>query len=427
MLSPTQPRIAVLLGAAALVLTVSKLGWTQQQEADAWQQAMQGPPGMLVSYEQPAEAPSPTPATPVRPEVPSGPVPAGVPQGESVPYYGGGCAGCGRGILAVAVEDPSAENYRHCWPGRKPCIDCEAKTPLGRVCCALHDCICCPDPCYMGQWISPANAAFFVPDARPKTHQRVRFASATHIIFPDRAEFFWAQQGSLGPGLNNAGTALGVSGETAVSYGELSMYTEAATEKAAFFTTITYRDYDPTYSKVGSGFADISLGTKSLLFDCELVQLTYQMITFIPSGNPLKGLGTGHVTLEPSLLLTLKLTPDMYLQGQIAESIPTSGTPAYKGSLLHTHWSLNTVLWRKQKDVPLIGTFEVNTWSFQSGAYTDPILGERPSSGYTYISMGPGVRMVICEKIDFVIGTAFATNEQHWAASFFRTEFRWRY
>src|SRR5262249_49932089 len=139
---------------------------------------------------------------------------------------------------------------------------------------------------------------------------------------------------------------------------------------------IPYRSLDPedpTYAHA-AGFADMIIGTKALFFDCELLQMAFVFKTYIPVGNFTKGIGTAHVSLEPSLLMALKLTPDTYLQAQLAEWIPLGGDPNYSGAILHYHISLNQVLWRILPDVPLIGTLEFNGYSFQDGQFTDPVL-----------------------------------------------------
>src|SRR5262249_44573415 len=148
----------------------------------------------------------------------------------------------------------------------------------------------------------------------------------------------------------------------------------------------------------GAGFGDMALGTKTLLCDCELMQFSMMMKTYLPLGNAFKGAGTGHLTLEPSLLFAVKLTDDCYIQGQFSEWIPIGGDPNYAGSVFHTHFSVNDVLYRFGPDFPLVGTFETNTFSFQDGAYTDPVLGPYQSaSKMTYVSLGPGLRLMFCD------------------------------
>ena len=319
-----------------------------------------------------------------------------------------------------------------CVPGRKGCNHIEAHTMVGRFFGALYECLCCPDPCYQPSWIPEANAAFFQEFARPQTMTRIRDDNGIDMVLMDRAEFFWAQDNGKGagppaptftphhtattptttttrvftppgrpPGLTGPVSAGAVFGrppglgtvaaarahphaihsaaashnllaQTSLNYNQLSLYQEVATARASFFVEIPYRYVAPALSPTAAGFSDMNLGTKSLLLDCELLQLTFQFKTFLPVGNPLNGLGTGHVSLEPSLLASLRLTPSAYMQGQVAEWIPLGGDPNYAGSLIHYHTSLNQVLYRLTPDSPLIGTMEFNGWSFQGGGYTDP-------------------------------------------------------
>ncbi|MCA1684566.1 MAG: hypothetical protein LC745_00990 [Planctomycetia bacterium] len=173
-----------------------------------------------------------------------------------------------------------------------------------------------------------------------------------------------------------------------------------------------------------AGFSDLYLGTKSLLLDCELMQLTFQFKTFLPTGNAAKGLGSGHVSLEPSLLTSVRLASETYLQGQLAEWIPIAGDQGFAGSILHYHLSLNHGLYKFTPDVPVIGTLEFNGWSFQSGAYTDPVIGPQKSSGFSYFSVGPGLRTSVCNNLDFGVGLAFPLTDPHWGNPLIRTELR---
>ena len=41
--------------------------------------------------------------------------------------------------------------------------------------------------------------------------------------------------------------------------------------------------------------------------------------------------------------------------------------------------------------------------------------------------MGPGVRLSVCNKIDFGLGSAFAVSRDRYAGQWLRTELRWRF
>ena len=236
-----------------------------------------------------------------------------------------------------------------------------------------------------------------------------------------------------------------------VFYQDLGLYTEGAADRFSFFVEAPYRHVSPQTADVNfalnpvqvpcrhSNFADMNVGTKAMLLDCELIQITFQFKTFIPTGDFTNGLGTAHVSLEPSLLFNLRLSPKDYLQGQFAYWIPIGGDPVYQGNIFHFHLSCNHVLCCPCPGLRLIGTVEVNEWSVCNGAFTatdflagDPANGNRLSpvaapAVSTMASAGPGVRLFICDKIDLGVGTAFAFTTDHWAKELIRAEFRWRF
>jgi hypothetical protein len=356
-----------------------------------------------------------------------------------------GCSTCGSGLLgAPSGHGGCASCGDGCYPGRNNdycCCDCEGW--FGRVFCSLYECVCCPDPCYEPRWLPVADSAFFLDAARPVTQMRLRWDSAFDVKHPDRAEYFWPRQrtdpSQLGGGIGKGPTGIA----RTVDYQELSLYTEAAAGAFGLSVEVPYRHLEPEPSglpagtvKGASGFADMNIATKAMLIDCELLQLTFQFKTFIPTGNFTRGLGTGHVSLEPSLLFNIKLTPDWYVQGQLAYWIPLGGDPGYQGNIFHSHLSLNHILARPIPGLVFVGVLEFNEWSVLGGQYTASdflvISGGRPTpvavdAESTVFSMGPGIRMFCCDKVDIGVGTAFAFTGARWAEEIIRAEFRWRF
>ena len=311
-----------------------------------------------------------------------------------------------------------------CVPGQPACAPCNANTRVGRFLCEIYRALCCPDLCYDPKWTPLADSAFFVEAVRPVTQQRLRWDAGLNMIYPDRAEYFWARADGSGRGPSATAPWRSV---RSLDYNELSLYTETSSGKFSAFINQPYRSVDPSDAAHGAGFGAMDIGTKTLLFDCELLQISMQFRTYMPMGSASKGLGNGHLSLEPSLLIGLSLSPDTYLQGQVSEWIPIAGNSTYSGAILHYHVSVNHVWFRPLPDVPVIVTGEINGWSFQDGAYTDPVLGTQPASGTTYLSIGPGIRMTVCDKIDFGVGSALALTNDHFAETLIRSEFRWRY
>ena len=275
-----------------------------------------------------------------------------------------------------------------CIPGRPPCYSLpEPCTFIGYLINNLYECLCCPDPCYQPKWVPEANASFFVDYARTRTVTRLRFDRGLDLQFPDRNEYFYKQVilGKFGSGGKRPRPFI-VNGvrfraDPSLNFNQLYFYQEVAAGKASFFVEVPpYRQISPLFGQSHAGFSDMNLGTKAMIFDCEMLQLTMQFRTFLPTGNAMEGLGTGHVSLEPSLLGALRLAEQTYFQGQLAQWIPLGGTSGIAGGILHYHFSLNQTLCRVTPDSPLIGTFEMNGWSFQNGGFTNPVGRPEPAA-----------------------------------------------
>jgi hypothetical protein len=433
---------------------------------------------LTAGAEQPPLAAAQGPVNPVDLKLNADAVKPARESASSAPPDGGivqaGCSTCGRGLLAPPIPGViggggsgfnSDSCDGNCVPGRKGCdCCCTGETCLGRFVCGLYECICCPDPCYdPPKWLAVADSAFYVDAARPVTQMRLRWDGNFNIKNPDRAEYFWAKQftgATLDKGLQQIPSCRGPGNPgkgvpcvaKSVDSEDLSLYNEGATGVVGAFVEIPYREVsfepgavDNTPASLNccrsqSGFGDINVGTKTLLLDCELIQISFQFKTFIPTASAGKGFGVSHVSLEPALLFAVKLTPDTYLQAETAYWIPLSGDPVFQADIWHSHFSLNHILWHPCHDFQLIGTAELNEWSVFGGAYTvadygsfapDPATGKvnifANSATTSMVSAGPGIRAVICDKIDFGVGSAFALSGTRWAKESVRAEFRWRF
>jgi hypothetical protein len=323
-----------------------------------------------------------------------------------VPGCGGGCAGCGEG---------------GCVTGRPSCETCESDSCLGRFFCSMHNAICCPDPCYEPQWVPTANAALFVPTVRPNTYTRIRWDYGNNLTSPDRAQYFWKTIGSGGP----------TKAENALYYHDLSVYNEFGTDKFSAFVELPYRSVHPDDNVAHGSFADMSFGSKAVVIDSELVLTTFQFKTTVPTGNPTAGTGTGHVSLEPSMLYAVKLAEDTYWQGQLGWWIPL-GTSGNSGGVIEYNNSLNCVLWRPLHDTLLIGTIESTGYTFTAGQVTSPFVDAngkvvQRSAQTTYFNLGPGFRWSVCNRAEFGFGVQFALTKEHFADQLYRTEIRFRY
>jgi hypothetical protein len=409
--------------------------------------------------------------------------------------HGDGGCGCGGGCGACKGCG--------CIPGQPKCYCeccCDPQNCCSRFLCGVYNCICCPDPCYEPHWCALHDAAFFQDAARPVTQMKLTWDSGFHYKDPDRAEFFFARErtnpNEVGPGGPCAKTGVGKGPAciaSDVNYEELYFTSEVAQGAAGLSISVPYLAINPqtapanaglnppaanpaqaglnpaqlaaAFTSMGltppsptvmgccqtSGFGDIIIGTKAMLLDCDCIQITYGFKTFIPSGNFTTGLGTGHVSLEPEMIVGIPVAQDWFLQMEFAYWIPIGGDPLYESDIFHCHFALNKTLWCPCPGLKIVGTCEVNEWSVVYGAYTEPdflivpVTRVTPGPGgvltptfgqpspvahpakSTICELGPGFRFVICDKIDIGVGTAFAVTGARWTEELIRAEFRWRF
>ena len=300
------------------------------------------------------------------------------------------------------------------------CPDCNSAGRFGRFGMAVYRGLCCPDLCYKPVWTPLADAAFFTNAVRPMNQQRFRWDYAEDLMRPDRAEYFWARTTDPGKGPRPA--------PFAIDYDELSHYVEVA--QGSFGASFEYRyrslDADGAHA---AGFGDLTIGTKTLLFDTSLVQFAFQFLTHVPAGAARDGLGVGHVSLEPGAVLGFNLTPNSYLQAEFSQWIPLGGDKDHAGAIFRYNMAYNHVLARPIPGIPIVGVIEMNGWRFQDGAYTDvtAIPQFQPASGESYLHGAAGVRMFLCDRADLGFSYSTPVTSDGWAETWVRSEFRIRY
>ncbi|MBJ7497712.1 MAG: hypothetical protein JHD20_14730, partial [Gemmataceae bacterium] len=257
-----------------------------------------------------------------------------------------GCSSCGKGTIGSGGGLGAGGSHfsgggvncgpEGCTPGRHNCYPWEHnKTFAGRMAGAMYEALCCPDPCYEGKWIPLADSAFYSDSIRPISQQKLRLDIGRNLVNPTRNAYMFAPNPIFPYPVQS------------LNYNDVYLSTEIATGGFSVLSDISYRTLSIDPSEGGGAFGDMMIGTKSLLFDTELIQIAMEFKTFLPTGNFTRGFGTGHVSLEPSLLVCLKLKEKTYLQGQVSEWIPLGSTTppvGTAGSLLHAHLSLNHVL-----------------------------------------------------------------------------------
>lgn len=338
---------------------------------------------------------------------------------------GNSCSSCGGNVGPGGCGSCGECGGLPCRPGGGRCAPFPARTAAGRVIGLVYSSVCCPDPCYQPRWEPLADAAFFTDAVRPRTATKFRWDYGDHFAYPDRGEFFFARGdgNGRGPKANPPLRAIPY-----VDYHELTLINEIAMGNAGVQIAVPYRSVNSTpFGQDGAGFSDLTITAKTLLLDSELALFGFQFRTYIPIGQTGKGLGTGHVSLEPGLNFGLRAGPDTYLQAQVVEWIPLGGDRDYQGAHLRWGTSLNHVLWRPVRDVQLVGTLESTGISFQDGLFTDPALGPQKLAKRTSAHLGGGLRLFFCDTFDVGVGYQHGITGKYLTRDLVRFEARYRY
>jgi len=199
----------------------------------------------------------------------------------------------------------------------------------------------------------------------PFTHMRLRFDAAYGNNRPDRAEFFYAKCGCFGG--NAKGPPLA---ETNIDYQELNAYLEyAPNDWLSVFIETPYRFLNPEQNANVNGFSDMNTGFKVALLRDSFSILTFQGRVYIPTGDSTRGLGTNHVSLEPSLLYGANLTDRLAFFAQLTDWIPVGGTD-FSGNIIKygAGFSYAAVNNSRFRAAPVL---EVVGWTVLSGQVLD--------------------------------------------------------
>jgi hypothetical protein len=257
-------------------------------------------------------------------------------------------------------------------------------------------------------------------------HFLFRYDTAYAHHFPDRAEFFWAA-GPRGPSPTSGG------GERCVDYQDIRFRFELGGDRFSVATDVPLRFLNPALTNNTGGFGDMWVTTKTVLIDGENWQMTQFFRTYLNTGSASHGTGTGHVSLEPGLLLGYRWRERTFLHSELKYWFALGGNPDVSGQVLRYGIGMSHVAYDAD-DFAIIPTLELVGWSVQDGAQTPPVpLAEPvPVNGTGILNIYPGTRLVFDTAGDWGMFEAglvggFALSNSHWYESILRFDLRWSY
>jgi hypothetical protein len=272
-----------------------------------------------------------------------------------------------------------------------------------------------------GGGLSDADSAVgYIDPALPRNTLRLRFEAAGRDNQPSRAEFFYAKPGLLG----GPGPTLP---ERRIDYEELNTYLEfSPLAGLSGFLEMPVRFLQPDFNPRQAGPGDLNTGLKWAFVQQEGLLTTFQLRTYIPTGAVRRGLGTGHVSLEPAVLLNARLVDMLTLEGELRYWAPVGGTD-FAGDVVR--YGLGLCYGQRDPDgVWLLPVVEMVGWTVLGGktveasSPTDFIV--KDASGQTIVNAKAGLRLGLGSQADFYLGYGRALTGDVWYKDVIRAEFR---
>jgi hypothetical protein len=268
-----------------------------------------------------------------------------------------------------------------------------------------------------------ATAPFEIDISQPFGNIVLRNDNAYHLTLPDRAEMFWARPGR-GPVLP----------ERSVSYQDFRARWELGSEAMSLATDIPVRLLNPEVNGNTGGLSDIQLVQKTRMMDGKRWQITQLLRTVFNSGNVRKGLGTGHISMEPGVLCRYQYSDITYLHSQVKLMFPIAGDPVYSGPLFTWGLGLSHV-WYETDTTAYIPTLEfINTWVLDGQVTTFPLGIPGPGlvsdvDGDGIFNLAPGLRIVTdyggdLGVVELGLSSIFSVGSDGWYDALLRIEMR---
>jgi hypothetical protein len=296
----------------------------------------------------------------------------------------------------------------------------------------------------------------YIDDAVIGSQVRFRFDAAWHTQSPDRAEYFYAKCGCYNSQLAGTGSAAfdpkapGPQGAAATDLNFQQLYMEAeyaVSSRLSFFGEIPVRwiqpksfaSDTPMFSNQ-SGLSDVHAGVKAGLFTGEGSALTFQLKSYFPSGDPARGLGVNHYSIEPGLLYYRKVGSRGAIESQFlfwhpiggSQGVATQINPnpgSFAGNVVSYGVGPSVEVYNKGRTrvAPVV---ELVGWSVLGGFQTVWVNEANTSteaSGTNILNLKVGVRTTVGSRNSIYVGYGRGLTNAVWYKDLVRAEYRFTF
>jgi hypothetical protein len=259
----------------------------------------------------------------------------------------------------------------------------------------------------------------YIDEAIPANLLRFRADAAFNNNRPTRAQFFYAPTPPRGPGLPLP--------ESRVDYQDLSACAEVLLLPAlSTFVEVPVRFLNPDINADTWGLADMNVGIKYALLDEQSRVVTLQLRTYVPTGDPHRGLGNSHASLEPAVLFLQGLGDRARLEGELRCWVPVGGD-TFAGDIVRYGLGVSYDLC-KNDALRLAPVVEVVGWTVLGGKES-ALVGSGPpriqdAFGDTIVNAKLGLRLAVGDRVDFYAGWGRVLTGDRWYENIYRLEMR---
>jgi hypothetical protein len=257
--------------------------------------------------------------------------------------------------------------------------------------------------------------------AQPGNIFRLRFESVYGYDRPDRSEYFWQQEDGGGP--NRI--------ETGLNYQEIYIYNETGSDKVSAFAEYPIYLLNPQENTNTTGPGDFVVGVKTVMIDDENWKVTSLMRTFTPVGKPQRGLGRGHLALEPGVAVLWRVGRQTNLHADLRFHFPLGADPKFGGEVLTGGIGISRVLWSDPLAPPTgrsyaaILTAETVFTSFLDGLVTNPRIPAIEDAEMTSVIQNIGLRSVWTKRFSTGYSIGFPLSTSHLYDFSMLIDFQW--
>jgi hypothetical protein len=265
-----------------------------------------------------------------------------------------------------------------------------------------------------------SSSVGYIDPAIPGSQVRVRADAAYRNRRPTRAEFFYPKGGGAG----GPGTPFP---ETSIDYQDFATYLEmGVSPRLSIFAEGMGRLLNPDINDNTAGFGDLNAGFKYAFLLTDDTVATFQLRTYIATGDADRGLGTNHASLEPAFLIYRRLTDRLTLEGEFRDWIPIGGTD-FAGNVLR--YGVGVSYGERCLDSWwLTPVAEVVGWTVLDGkvlAVPSPTVTRvEDAAGDTIVNVKLGLRLGFGDRANLYSGYGRALTGDTWYKDIWRVELR---